>query len=60
MTPSQEVKVLKEIVALKNEEIELLLEIIAKPEIIGSIRSLEYLHRRLDINKKQIELEAKL
>jgi len=50
----------REIIALKNEEIELLLEIISKPEIIGMMASLEYINKRFDIHKKLIKLETEV
>jgi len=50
----------KEIIALKNEEIELLEEIISKPEIIGMMASLKYINKRFDIHKKLIKLEVEV
>ena len=50
----------REIIALKNQEIELLGEVILRPEIIGSIASLEYINKRFDIHKKLIKLETEV
>ena len=50
----------REIIALKNQEIELLGEVILRPEIIGSIASLEYINKRFDIHNKLIKLEAEV
>ncbi len=50
----------RELIELKNQEIELLEELLSKPEIIGMIASLEYINRRLEINKKQIKLEVEV
>ena len=50
----------RELIELKNQEIKLLEELLSKPEIIGSIRSIEYLNRRLEINMKQVKLEVEV
>lgn len=50
----------RELIKLKNQEIELLEELLSKPEIIGSVRSIEYLNRRLEINMKQVKLEVEV
>jgi hypothetical protein len=50
----------RELIALKKQEIELLEELLSKPEIIGSVRSIEYINRRLEINMKQVKLEVEV
>ena len=51
-------KILFEIIKLKNDEIALLDEIISKPEIIGKIRIIEYMNKRLEIQMKLVKLET--
>jgi len=60
LTLREQQKKLFEIIKLKNEEIELLEEIISKPEIIGKVASIEYINKRLEIQMKLVKLETEV
>jgi hypothetical protein len=53
-------KKLFEIIKLKNEYIELLEELITKPDIIGKVASIPYINKRLEIQMKLVKLETEV